>query len=133
MEIIKANILKAISEEHKSVYRFVAACQANTEIDETFESKMVERITNAMDRWASARKYSHQALQTIIKTATEHKTSLESNLNVDASWLNTSRYEEYISEAKKFEHEIITLTYFVGLDNDQRSSVFAKLTSLIDF
>ena len=133
MEVIKANILKALNEEYTSVYRFTEAVQGDFEINDSFESKMVERITTAMDRWASARKYSHQALQSLIRTATEHTTCLENNLNVDASWLNTSRYEEYITEASKFEHEITTLTYFVGLDSAERSSVFAKLTSLIQF
>ena len=133
MEVIKANILKAISEEHKSVFRLSAAIQADTEINETFESKMVQRITNAMHGWADARRHQHQALQSIIRTATEHKTSIENNLCVDTSWLNTSRYEEYNTEAKKFEHEILTLTYFVGLSANETSSVFAKLTSLNEF
>lgn len=133
MEVIKANILKAISEDQHSVYRFCLECQIDTELNETFESKINQRISHSMDRWADARKSSHQALQTIIKTATEHKTSIENNLCVDASWLNTSRYEEYISEAKKFEHEITILTYFVGLTASETASVFAKLTSLIKF
>ena len=133
MEVIKANILKALNEDFTSVYRFAQAVQGDFEINDSFESKMVERITNAMDRWASARRYSHQALQGLIRTATEHTASIENNLNVDASWMNTSRYEEYITEASKFEHEITTLTYFVGLDSTERSSVFAKLTSLIKF
>jgi hypothetical protein len=133
MEVIKANILKAMNEDFTSVYRLVAAIQGDWEINETFESKMVERITAAMHGWAEARRYQNQALQSIIRTATEHKTSIENNLCVDASWLNTSRYEEYNAEAKKFEHEITSLTYFVGLNAKESASVFAKLTSLIKF
>ena len=133
METIKENILKAISEEHNSVYRFVAACYGDTELDESFESKMVQKITNSMDRWADARKEMHNTLSHMISTATDHKKSIENNFSVDSGWINSSRYETNIAEAKKYEHEITTLTFFIGFTPAERSELFAKLTSLIQF
>ena len=133
METIKENILKAISEEHTSVYRFVAACYGDTPLDESFESKMVQKITNSMDRWADARKEMHDTLSQMIRTATDHKKSIENNFSVDTGWINSSRYETNIADSKKYEHEIATLTFFIGFTPEERSSLFAKLTSLIRF
>jgi hypothetical protein len=133
MEIIKANILKAISEEHISVFRFVQSCYGETALDESFESKMVQKITNGMDRWADARKDMHNALSGLISTATDHQKSIENNYSVDSGWINSNRYEISIADAKKYEHEITTLTFFIGFTPAERSELFAKLTSLIKF
>ncbi len=133
MEIIKANILKAMNEEYTTVHRFVGACYGDTELDESFESKMVQKITNSMDRWADARKEMHNTLSHMIRTATDHQKSIENNFSVDAGWINSNRYENNIADAKKYEHEITTLTFFIGFTPAERSELFAKLTSLIQF
>jgi hypothetical protein len=133
MEIIKANILEAINGEHTSVFRFVASCYGDTELNESFESKMVQKITDSMNRWADARKEMHNTLSHMIATATDHKKSIENNFSVDAGWINSNRYENNIADAKKYEHEIVTLTFFIGFTPSQRNCLFAKLTSLIEF
>ena len=133
MEVIKANILKAMNEEHNSVFRFVQSCYGESALDESFESKMVQKITNSMDRWADARKEMHNTLSHMIRTATDHQKSIENNFSVDGGWINSSRYEISIADAKKYEHEITTLTFFIGFTPEERSSLFAKLTSLIKF
>ena len=133
MEIIKANILKAISEEHTSVHWFVAACYGDTALDESFESKMVQKITNSMDRWADARKEMHNTLSHMISTASDHQKSIENNFSVDAGWINSNRYENNIADAKKYEHELTTLTFFIGFTPSERACLFVKLTSLIKF
>jgi hypothetical protein len=133
MEVIKANILKAMNEEYTTVHRFVGACYGDTELDESFESKMVQKITNSMDRWADARKEMHKTLSHMISTATDHKKSIENNFSVDSGWINSSRYETNIADAKKYEHELTTLTFFIGFTPSERSELFAKLTSLIQF
>ncbi len=133
MEEIKANILKAMNEEHNSVFRFIQSCYGEAEFNESFESKMVQKITNSMDRWADARKEMHKQLSHMISTATDHQKSIENNFSVDAGWINSNRYENNIADAKKYEHEITTLTFFIGFTPAERSELFAKLTSLIKF
>jgi hypothetical protein len=135
METIKANILKAISEEYKAgrYYDFISNCVKETELNETVETKIVHTLHNALNRWADARVSMHRALKVLINSAQSHQTNIENNYSVDAGWVTASRYEEYIVEAKKWEQEAATAAYLIGLDAKEKSSLFAKVSSLIEY
>jgi hypothetical protein len=136
MEIIKANILKAISDEHTSVHRFVSSCYGDTALDESMESKMVSLFTNSMNRWADARRTMHKSLNQMIRIATERQNNIVKGYAFyasDVAWVTQTGYEAAITETNKHEHEIVALTYLMGFSCDERTSIFAKLTSLIEF
>ena len=136
MEIIKANILKAISENHTSVYKFVSACFSDTALDESLEAKMILSITNAMDRWADARKEMHKGLNQMIRIATQRQSNIKQGYAAygsDAAWVTQTGYEEAITETNKWEQEIVTLCRLMSFTCEERVTIFAKLTSLIEF
>jgi hypothetical protein len=133
METIKENILKAISEEHTNVYRFIQTILSDFELDESMESNMVITLTNSMDRWADTRDSMHKALTKLISTATEHQSKIQLGFDVHSGWVQSNRYEEKLAEAKMWENEISTLTRLIGLGNTDRINLFKKLNSLIKF
>jgi hypothetical protein len=133
METIKANILKAISEEHASAYNFISSCVKENKLDETLEAKIAYTLFNALQRWADARVSMHKSLTSLIRTAEDHKATIQNNFSVDAGWVTASRYEEYIVEAKKWEQEAATASYLIGLDAKEKVSLFAKVSSLIEY
>lgn len=133
METIKANILKAISEEHASVYQFLKSFVKEVEIDESLETKIVHTVYNSLQRWAEARISMHRELGGLIRSAESHKTKIQNNLVVDAGWVTADKYNEYIVEAKKLENESAQCLRFIGLDLNESGSVFAKVSSLIEY
>lgn len=133
METIKAKILKVISEEHTSIYKFIRSCQLDVELDESIESQLVQTLTDAIMRWADARETMHKSLTSLIRTATDQKQKIQSGLDVQSGWIDSNRYKETIAEAKMWETEISTLTRLVGLQNTDRVNLFKKLNSLIQF
>lgn len=136
METLKANILKAISGEHESVYKFISACYEDMPLDESLESKMISSITQAMDCWADARLEMHKSLSNMIRRATERQASVVAGYGFyqsDAAWVTQTGYEQQITETNKWEQEMVTLCRLIGFDCEQRVSIFAKLTSLIKF
>lgn len=136
METVKANILKAILEEHTSVHRFVSSCYGDTALDGSMESKIVLLFTNSISRWADARKTMHKSLNQMIRIATERQNNIVKGYafyGSDVAWITQTGYEAAITETNKHEHEIVALTSLIGLSCDERISIFAKLTSLIEF
>ena len=133
IENMKADILKAISEDHTSAYKFISSCVREIELDLTVESKIAYTLFNSLQRWADARVSMHKALRSLILTATNLQSGIENNLSIDGGWIASNRYEEYLMEAKKWEQEVATATYLVGLDAKQKVSLFAKLSSLIEY
>lgn len=138
MENLKVNILRALDLEHASVYRFLDECFEilDDKSQKTLEVKIAHSLFNAMDRWADARKDMHKSLQHLIQTADTHKGMIEKGFGINASdsaWVKQSGYERSITEANKWEQEIVTLTHLINLDANDRIRIFAKLTSLIKF
>lgn len=133
METIKANILKAISEEHASLDDFIASLVKGINLDDSVGTKLIKTLHSGLTHWADARVYMHRALRVLINTAQDHQKNIENNYSVDAGWVTAREYEEYIVKAKKREHEIFTVCYFIGLEPKESSSLFAKVSSLIEY
>ena len=133
METIKANILKSISEEHANLDAFISSLVKGINLDDSVETKLIKTLHNALTHWADARVYMHRALRVLINTAQDHQKNIENNYSVDAGWVTAREYEDYIVKAKKREHEIATVCYFIGLEPKESSSLFAKVSSLIEY
>ena len=138
MEDIKVNILRSLDEEYTTVYRFLDDCFPilDKEKSTALNYKIAYSLYNAIDRWADARKDMHKSLQHLINTADNHKEMIVKGFGINASdsaWVKQSGYERSITEANKWEQEIVTLTHLINLDANDRIRIFAKLTSLIKF
>ncbi len=131
METIKANILKAISEEHKSVYDFAQAIGKGLLLDKSDELPIVFHLFfNAITRFADAREATNNTLSELISTAQREQARLQSGSALDLGWINSNRFEESVQESKKFQHEVHTLAYLIGLDAAQINELFKKIVSL---
>ena len=138
MENLKVYVLRALDEEHTSLFKFIDECFPilNDREQKTLEIKIAHSLFNAMDRWADARLDMHKALTQMIRIATERKTDITKGYAAyasDTAWVTQTGYERAITETNKWEQEIVTLTHLINLDANDRIRIFAKLTSLIKF
>ena len=130
METIKANILKAISEEHRCIYDFADAIVKGVQMDKSVECKTAQLIFNAITRFADAREATNKTLSQLISTAQSEQARLQAGSALDLGWINSNRFEESVQESKKLQHEVHTLAYLIGLDAAQINELFKKITSL---
>jgi hypothetical protein len=133
LETIKANILKAISEEHANLDQFISSLVKGINLDDSIETKLAKTLHSGLTHWADARVYMHRALRVLINTAQDHQKNIENNYSVDAGWVTAKEYEDYIVKSKKREHEIWTVCYFIGLESKDSASLFEKVSSLIEY
>jgi hypothetical protein len=133
METIKANILKAISEEHKSTYDFADAIVKSVQIDKSVECKTASLIFNAITRFADSRLDICRQLDQLEKTIQSERTRLCNGSHLDLGWINPSRFEETVQESKKLWHEVHTLSYLIGLTGDEITGLANKIHSLTEY
>lgn len=138
MENLKVHVLRALDEEHTSVFKFIDECFEifDDKSQKTLEVKIARSLYNAMDRWADARLDMHKSLKQMIRIATERQTDISKGYAAyasDSAWVTQTGYERAITETNKWEQEIVTLSYLINLDSHDRIRIFAKLTSLIKF
>lgn len=133
METIKANILKAISEEHKSVYDFADAIVKGVQMDKSVECKTAHLIFNAITRFADSRLDIDKALSQMASTIKSEQTRLHQGSALDLGWINSSRFEEAVQESKKLWHEVHTLSYLIGLTGDEITGLANKIHSLTEY
>jgi hypothetical protein len=133
METIKANILKAISEEHKSTYDFADAIVKSVQMDKSVECKTASLIFNAITRFADSRVAIDETLSRMESTIKSEKARLRNGSHLDLGWINSSRFEEAVQESKKLWHEVHTLSYLIGLTGDEIIGLANKIHSLTEY
>lgn len=133
METIKANILKAISEEHKSTYDFADAIVKGVQMDKSVECKTAHLIFNAITRFADSRLDIDKALSQMAGTIKSEQARLHQGSALDLGWINSSRFEEAVQELKKLWHEVHTLSYLIGLTGDEITGLANKIHSLTEY
>jgi hypothetical protein len=138
METIKANILKAISEEHRCIYDFADAIVKGVQvkgvqIDKSVECKTASLIFNAITRFADSRLAIDETLSRMESTIKSEKARLRNGSHLDLGWINPSRFEETVQESKKLWHEVHTLSYLIGLTGDEIIGLANKIHSLTEY
>ena len=138
METIKANILKAISEEHRCIYDFADAIVKGVQvkgvqIDKSVECKTASLIFNAITRFADSRVAIDETLSRMESTIKSEKARLRNGSHLDLGWINPSRFEETVQESKKLWHEVHTLSYLIGLTGDEIIGLANKIHSLTEY
>jgi hypothetical protein len=138
MEDIKVNILRSLDEDYTTVYRFLDDCFPilDEEKSTSLNYKIAYKLYTSIDLWADARKEMHKSLSHMARIAASNKDSIEKGFAftvADAAWVTQTGFERAITEAKKWEQEIHTLTHLINIDANDRVRLFAKLNSLIKF
>lgn len=135
METIKANILKAVSEEHESVYRFASQFLKGFEsaANNTTETKIANSIFNAIIRFADSRLDIDRNLSQIIGMAKSEQARLRNGAALDLGWINPTKFEAAVQESKKLWHEIHTLAYLIGLTANEIEQLAYKIHTLTEY
>ena len=135
METLKANILKAISEEHKSVYGLASQSLQGFEsaANDTPETKTANLIFNAMIRFASSRTEIDRNLNSMAATIKSEQARLRNGSALDLGWINPTKFEEAVQESKKLWHEVHTLAYLIGLSAKEIDQLAYKIHTLTEY
>jgi len=135
METTKTNILKAISEEHKSVYHFASQVLAGfkSAANKTPETKLANLIFNAIMRFADSRLDIDRNLTQMALTIKSEQSRLRRGSALDLGWINPTKFEAAVQESKKLWHEVHTLAYIVGLIPDEIKELENKIHDLTEY
>jgi len=135
METLKANILKAISEEQKDVFNFATKLLAGfkSAANNTPESKIANSMFNAIIRFSDSRLNIDRQLDQMAGMIKSERKRLRNGSGLDACWVNSSRYEEAIQETNKWWHEVHTLSYIIGLTGDEIRDLANKIHYLTEY
>jgi hypothetical protein len=101
--------------------------------DTDIETKIAMQLSSAIGRWTDARQYAHKSLTNLIRAAEDHKRYIESNFVVDSCFIDSSKFDSYVTEAKIFEKEIATMLYMIDLNAADRSLMFEKISATIEW
>lgn len=135
METIKANILKAISEEQKDVFDFATKLLAGfkSAANNTPETKIANSMFNAIIRFSDSRLNIDRQLDQMARMIKSERTRLRNGSGLDSCWVNSSKYEEAIQETNKLWHEVHTLSYIIGLTGDEIRDLANKIHYLTEY
>lgn len=135
METIKSNILNMISGEYDSTFKLAGQAVAGFEsaANNTAETKIAHQMFNAIIRYVDSRTDINRALNHLISTCTSEQARLQQGRTLDLGWINSSQFEEAVQSSKKWEHEINTLAYLIGLTGNERNDLFKKIQDLTNY
>lgn len=136
METLKNNIQEVLTTEFTSVYRISSLVGKNLSIEEldlSTETKIAYQLADVITSYASARKYAWKSLNNLIHGAQETKQYLERGFQCDSGFLDSSKYDTYNNESKKYENEIKTLLYVAGVPTSLIPEFVAKINNTIEW
>jgi hypothetical protein len=135
METLKKNIQEVLEKDFTKTYDIISMItegMKTADADE-IETKIAMQLSSAIGRWTDARQYAHKSLTNLVRAAEDHKRYIESNFVVDSCFIDSSRFESYVTEAKIFEKEIATMLYMIDLNAADRSLMFEKISATIEW
>ena len=134
MKLLQKNIQKVLSNDFTKTYDIISMITEGMKTADTdIETKIAMQLSTAIGRWTDSRQYAHKSLTNLVRAAEDHKRYLESNFVVDSCFIDSSRFESYVTEAKIFEKEIATMLYMIDLNAADRSLMFEKISATIEW
>jgi hypothetical protein len=134
METLQNNIKEVLTKDFTRTWDMISAITEGMKLDkESTETRVTMQLTNAMGRWADARKYAYKALEDVSRSAERTKENLKNNFVVDSSFFDAGRFAHYQNEAKMFEQEIASMLFVLDLNAADRSLMFEKISATIEW
>lgn len=134
MKLLQKNIQQVLSNDLTRTYDIISMITAGMKnADTDIETKIAMQLSSAIGRWTDARQYAHKSLTNLIRAAEDHKRYIESNFVVDSCFIDSSKFDSYVTEAKIFEKEIATMLYMIDLNAADRSLMFEKISATIEW
>jgi hypothetical protein len=134
MKLLQKNIQQVLSNDLTKTYDIISMITAGMKTADTdIETKIAMQLSSAIGRWTDARQYAHKSLTNLIRAAEDHKRYIESNFVVDSCFIDSSKFDSYVTEAKIFEKEIATMLYMIDLNAADRSLMFEKISATIEW
>jgi hypothetical protein len=132
METLKQNIeFEALTRlKYTSVYKLNNAILGEIEMEST-EGRMASIFTDALSRWADARKSLVRANEDEMRNAQRMIDGIKDNSSY--SWrMDDERVNNYIAECKHFEDMLNSLRYVIGIERDTMIAIF-RMASVATF
>lgn len=134
METLKKNIQEVLEKDFTKTWDIISDITEGMQPDEkSIETRVTMQLTNAIGRWADARKYAYKALEDVSRSAERTMENLKNNFIVDSSFFDAGRFGYYLNEAKMFEQEIASMLFVLGVSSADRSLIFEKISATIEW